>query len=320
MEFEEFEEFEIESLGVIENDVYDIEVEGNHNFFGNDILVHNSNYVCLDEVIKGLGLEFETDEDYRKWVDDFDTRFLTPFFNKILKIYAKKYNAENLHDFKREKIITRKLVLKKKKYADIVIEDEGKVYPEPKLSITGIDMVKTTIPTFFKSASENILKSMLVDDNPELIKDKLRKYKKEFMNSDIVNISAPRSVNNYSKWAEDLDTYIKNGETFIKRGTPQHVSASINYNFFIKKKKIMTPFISNGSKIKVVYVNPNNVLQTPIIAYVGAFPKEFNEHFRIDYEIQWYKSFIKMIEDFYDAFDWGDVVLEKTNINDFITF
>lgn len=280
----------------------------------------DSNYICLDEVIQGLGLKFKDDEEYRLWVDNFDTVFLTPFFNKILKIYAKNYNAENLHDFKREKIITRKLVLKKKKYADIVIENEGDVYLEPELSITGIDIVKTTTPSFFKNASKNILESMLVDDDQEKIKDMLRDYKEKFMKEDIVNISAPRSVNNYGKWAETLETYINHGEVFIKPKTPQHVRASINYNFFIKKKKIMTPFIGNGSKVKVVYVNPNNVLQTEVIAYVGDFPKEFNDYFRVDYETQWYKGFIKLIEDFYDAFGWGDVVLEKTNINNFVTF
>uniref|UniRef100_UPI003CDF86F8 DNA-directed DNA polymerase n=1 Tax=Aeromonas phage Aes123 TaxID=1198018 RepID=UPI003CDF86F8 len=41
----EFIEFEIEDLGVMEIDVYDIEVDGNHNFFGNDILVHASVYL-----------------------------------------------------------------------------------------------------------------------------------------------------------------------------------------------------------------------------------------------------------------------------------
>ncbi len=280
----------------------------------------DSNYICLSEVIEGLGLTFANDEEYRIWVDNFDVVFLTPFFNKILKLYAKKYNAENLHDFKREKIITRKLVLKKKKYADIVIENEGKVYPEPELSITGIDMVKTTTPTFFKSAARTVLESMLVDNDPVKVQDMLRDYKHEFMESDIVNISAPRSVNNYGKYAEDLETYMENDGVFIKPKTPQHVRASINYNFFIKKKKIMTPFVGNGSKIKVVYVNPNNILQTEVIAYVGKFPKEFHQYFKIDYETQWYKGFIKMIEDFYDAFDWGDVILEKTNINSFMSF
>lgn len=280
----------------------------------------DSNYICLDEVISGLGITFETDEEYRVWVDNFDTRFLTPFFQKILKIYAKKYNAENLHDFKREKIITRKLVLKKKKYADIVIENEGKVYPEPKLSITGIDIVKTSTATFFKTASETVLKSMLVDDDKEKVQDMLRDYKTEFMGADIVDIASPRSVNNYTKYAEDLETYINHGEVFVKPKTPFHVRASMNYNFFIKKKKFMYPFIGNGSKIKVVYVNPNNILQTEVVAFVGNYPEEFKEYFKVDYGTQWYKGFIKMIEDFYDAFGWGDVILEKTNINNFVVF
>ena len=280
----------------------------------------DSNYICLDEVIKGLGLTFESNEDYRRWADKFDTVFLTPFFNKILKLYAKKYNAENLHDFKREKIVPRKLVLKKKKYADIVIENEGKVYPEPKLSITGIDMVKTTMPSFFKDASKSILHSMLVDDDRDKIVDMLRDYKERFMKEDIFNISAPRSVNNYDKYSEDVETYISNGEVYFKSKTPQHVKASMLYNFLIKKKKLMYPFVGNGSQIRVVYVNKNNILQTEIIAYVGNYPVEFTDYFKIDYNTQWYKNFIKLVEDFYDAFGWGNVILEKTNIEEFVVF
>lgn len=34
--------FTVESLGEVESDVYDIEVEDTHNFYGNEILVHNS--------------------------------------------------------------------------------------------------------------------------------------------------------------------------------------------------------------------------------------------------------------------------------------
>ena len=42
--------FKIESLGIQEIDVYDIEVEKHHNFFANDILVHNSIYICIDNI------------------------------------------------------------------------------------------------------------------------------------------------------------------------------------------------------------------------------------------------------------------------------
>ena len=34
-------QFKIESLGIQELDVYDIEVDSNHNFFANNVLVHN---------------------------------------------------------------------------------------------------------------------------------------------------------------------------------------------------------------------------------------------------------------------------------------
>ena len=280
----------------------------------------DSNFINLSGVINSLGIMFETDEEYRLWVDKFDTVFLTPFFDKILDKYAKKFNTKNLHVFKREKIITRKLVLKKKKYADIVIENEGDVYAEPKLSVTGIDMVKTTMPSFFKTASKAVLTSMLVEDNKDKTIDMLRDYKTKFLQSSINDIAAPRSVNNYDKWADPLDDYIAKKGVWFKSKTPQHVKASILYNYFIKKQNLVLPFISNGSSIKVVYVNPNNILNTEILAYVGDFPEEFHKYFKIDHETQFYKNFIKLISDFYDAFGWGDVVLEKTNINKFIKF
>jgi len=44
----EISDFEIEDLGIQEKWVYDLEIEKNHNFFGNDILVHNSVYITLD--------------------------------------------------------------------------------------------------------------------------------------------------------------------------------------------------------------------------------------------------------------------------------
>ena len=51
----ECEDFKLECLGEIEDFVYDIEVEGNHNFFANGILVHNSIYVTLDPFAESMG-------------------------------------------------------------------------------------------------------------------------------------------------------------------------------------------------------------------------------------------------------------------------
>ena len=49
-------DFEVEDLGVQELDVYDIEVENCHNFFANDILVHNSGYLSFTNVFDAQGI------------------------------------------------------------------------------------------------------------------------------------------------------------------------------------------------------------------------------------------------------------------------
>lgn len=47
----EITNFTIEPLGLQEQDVYDIEVEQNHNFFANNILLHNSIYVNTEPLV-----------------------------------------------------------------------------------------------------------------------------------------------------------------------------------------------------------------------------------------------------------------------------
>ncbi|MFW6130869.1 MAG: DNA polymerase domain-containing protein, partial [Atribacterota bacterium] len=114
----------------------------------------DSNYLCLEEIIKDMGLDKEFAKDYQKfldWVLFMENNFFNPFFNKILNIYAAKFGVEQKMVFKREKIITQKFILAKKKYADEIIANEddylnkeGIPYTKkPKISITGIEVVRT---------------------------------------------------------------------------------------------------------------------------------------------------------------------------------
>jgi len=280
----------------------------------------DSNYICLDELLSNMNITFETNEEYRLWVDRFDQLFLTPFFKKILAIYAKKYNADNLHNFKREKIIIRKLVSQKKRYADIVIENEGDVYETPKLSITGLDIVKSSTPMFCRTNLKDALYYMMMTSDRDKTTDILRDIYEEFKASDIEQISSPRRVNNYTKYAESLDYYETNG-VFIKKGTPQHVKSSIYYNHVVNIKKIKgQSFIENGNDIKYIYVNPDNIVRSPTIAFSGKYPEEFKSIFNIDYNAQWNKTFLNTMNDFFDIMGWGKVTLEKNNLDDFITF
>ena len=315
----ETDEFEIECLGEQELDVYDIEVEDNHNFFGNDILVHNSSYICFDEVIQNCGFKFENDEEFRQWANKMDKTLLSPFFNKILDIRAKKYNTVNVMNFKREKIITKMMVLAKKKYCVLCIDKEGTIYPEPKLQVTGIEVVRTSTPSFCRDKITEVMKFILKHEDKKRTLEYLREIYDEFKESKIDDISFPRGISDYDKYANDISEYVKNGLTFIP-STPIHVRASMCYNYMIHTKKIKLQHISNGSKIRFLYVKDNNDIHSNVMGYMGRWPKKFDKLFEVDYDLQWKKSFEDIIQRFFDVLDWNKIKLETNELNSFISF
>ena len=50
--FEFNTDIKVEDLGIVEDYVYDIEVQNTHSFFANDILVHNSFYYSIKNIVK----------------------------------------------------------------------------------------------------------------------------------------------------------------------------------------------------------------------------------------------------------------------------
>jgi len=84
----------------------------------NDVVVivdTDSNYICLDEMIKNNGIKFKSNEEFRQFANIVDKRFLKPFFKQILDDYVKQFGVPQLINFKREKIIIKKLTIQKEK-------------------------------------------------------------------------------------------------------------------------------------------------------------------------------------------------------------
>ncbi len=99
------EEFEVEDLGIIEEWVYDIEVEDNHNFFANNILVHNSAYIMYN-------LPFNKFDDINQLVNYIQglARELGKLYNESLEYYGAFANLDpkyNTMDFKSEVVAYR---------------------------------------------------------------------------------------------------------------------------------------------------------------------------------------------------------------------
>ena len=137
-------------------------------------------------------------------------------------------------------------------------------------------------------------------------------------NYSIESISKCVSVRNYTKYNFDIDSFVEDDKIKYPPHCPQHVKAAVNYNYLIAKYGLSLETVGDGSDIKLIYVNPNNELNTEVIGYIGKFPKQFRNIFKIDKEEQWKKQFESILQRFYDVVGWGRVNVDTTCASDFV--
>jgi len=309
--------FSIRSLGIQEIDAYDIEVEDNHNFFGNGILVHNSNYITLEEVIQKLGLQFETDDEFRLWSYDFIDNVLQPLIDRTLAEYAKDYGVKQKIKFKREKIISDMFIAGKKHYITRVLDSEGKVFKEPDYSNTGLESKKVDTPDFIKGVLDNVLKMLLAGKNKEEVTNYVRDKRKEYESIPLYELAVPGKIGDYSKYAKPIDFYLKNGLVYTTK-TPRRTKAALNHNYIIRKMGIKGRMeIESNVEMRYVEVKPNNKYKMNVIGFSGEYPAEFRELFVVDYAKMWDKTCMTLLGNWYDVVKWGKPTLVQNTLFDF---
>lgn len=298
--------FEIEFLGEQEEWVYDIEVEDCHNFFGNDILIHNSIFYSFDFVAKGIK---ETDPakvvDY---IDKFSKKFIEPEIERIYEDLAKYINAkENKMFMGREKIIERFLITGKKHYAYMLWDNEGVRYKEPKLKVTGIEIVRSSTPQIVKPFLKEGIKRLLF--NPDSIHDYIKEVKDKFMKLTPEEISFPRGVTNVTKYVDK--------DKLFKKGTPIAVRAAIIYNNYIEKNKIDIAPINDGEKIRFIYTNvPNTFYNSNVFGFIKKIPNREEIVKYIDYNLQFEKVFFQVIKTISEKAGFELLSNKSTNLDE----
>lgn len=309
--------FTIKSLGVKEEYVYDIEVEDSHNFFANDILVHNSLYLNLEHLIERVKAKNPnlSDEDCINILDKFGNGVIEP---QIQKGYDEFYNYthsfENLMVMKRECLCSSGVFVAKKRYCLNVFDNEGVRYEKPKMKIKGLDFVRSTTPDSIKKDIKNVYQIILDKDEKEL-QDFIIEARERFKKLKVEDISLSSSISNFEKY---YDEYIANRKVFPK-GCPIHVKAAITYNEMIDKMKLgkMYQKIKSGDKIKYVFLQEPNICHNEAIAYLNYFPKEFNLDGLIDYNKTFERVFIGPVENVTLPIKWN---WEKINTLDDLFF
>lgn len=290
-------DFEVEDLGIQELDVYDIEVEDCHNFFANDILVHNSTYVNVQELVDQK-LQDKTDTQIVDYIEKLVVNIVQPTLNKKLRSLVNTMGADNcLLDKKLECIGPSAVFLAKKKYAFNILYSEGVRYAEPKMKVMGIEIVRSSTPSIVKDYLKDSLKLCMSSDEKTLQK-KVKEVKKTFMQQGYVNISFPRGVNGMDVYSDSAAIY--------KKGCPIHVRGSLLYNHTLKRLGLDSkyPSIGDGDKVKFIALKMPNPLHENVIAFPSKLPAEFGLEKFIDYKVQFEKAFVAPLENILEAIGW----------------
>lgn len=306
--------FTIKSLGIKEEDVYDIEVENSHNFFANDILVHNSNYFTFETLIDRIKEKKPnlTDEDCINILDDFAHNVIEPQIKKSYEEFYKYTNSfENQMVMKRECLCSSGVFVAKKRYCLNVYDNEGVRYEKPKLKIKGLDVVRSTTPDSIKKDIKEIYK-IILEKNEKEVQKFIREAKSRFLKLPIEDISITSSISNLEKY---YDEYKKNNYHFAK-GTPIHVKAAITYNNMVYRLKLdkIYPYIKSGDKIKYVFLIEPNICENEAIAFLNFFPKEFGLDNIVNYHKIFDRVFLGPVKNIMDPIKWDWE--EKNDLDD----
>jgi DNA polymerase-2 len=229
--------------------------------------------------------------------------------NKVYDVMAMKMFNVDTHrfDIKQETIAKGGFWVSKKRYAQWIINDN--TVPCDKLDVKGLDVKRSSFPTYFKEVMSTVLMDILKSTPKDEIDQKILDYKDNMPNQYFVDIAKNSAVKDMSKYLFKNQAL---GE-FLK-GTPAHVKAAITYNQLLKK--FNAPFkyepMKDGDKIKWVYLK-KNPLGLETTAFTGhSDPPEINAFIEqyIDYDLIWEKELNNKLDDFYKAMDW-----EKPNPN-----
>ena len=223
--------------------------------------------------------------------------------NMVYDSMSKKmFNVSNHRfDIKQETIAKGGFWVSKKRYAQWIINDN--TVNCDKLDVKGLDVKRSSFPTYFKEVMSTVLMDILKDEDKGILDDKILKYKDGMHTINFIDIAKNSAV-------KDMSKYIFKNQAIgqFKKGTPAHVKAAITYNQLLKYYN--APFkyepMKDGDKIKWVYLK-NNPLGLQTVGLTGYNdPKEILDLVEqyIDYDLIWEKELDNKLDDFYNAMNW----------------
>ena len=246
-------------------------------------------------------LKYQTDEAKLNWILKFNKEFLDKQNNQWCDEMYNPRHGHNIHEFELETVSQAGIYLKKKKYLKGLVFSKGKfMLGHPKVSGTGIEIIKSTTPKLCREILTDLMNSLMfaykVENRKEYIMEfnqKLADYRKKFYKAPVEDISQSVGVGAYKKYVlDDEDKLI------LGKQCPVSVQAIARFNYLAHK---------NGEDSKKQYAGKIKYYNIAIGNNVGYFGFPAGELPTwappMDKITQWKKTVIDPINRFLEVMD-----------------
>jgi DNA polymerase elongation subunit (family B) len=261
----------------------------------------DSIYLSLDKLVSETIVKQKPNASTREIIAFMDKACedrIQPFIDKAYADLAGYVNAyEQKMQMKREALADKGIWTAKKRYILNVYNNEGVEYTNPKIKVMGLEMIKSSTPTYCRKILWEAIDIVLNKTEDDMI-DMIETYRQEFRSRNIADISFPRGVNGLAKFSDVNMVYGK--------GCPIHVRGSLLYNAFVVINNLdkKLPLIKEGEKIKFLFLKEPNPIHSNVIAFPQSLPKELDLKAYIDYDTQFEKSFVEPLKIILDSIGW----------------
>ena len=217
------------------------------------------------------------------------------------------YSPLRRFNFKFEKFCSEGEFLAKKRYVLHLRQDDGAEVD--KFSYTGVDVKKNELPIKIKDVLKYVIENAMIynwnnQDYSKAIHDNWETFK-ELQPNELAYLK------NYNTE--------KNSEGFLscEKGSGVHAKAAIYYNQLIKQFNLTSKyeFINPGDRLRYLYVKPNKY-KIEVIGWKERWPKEFEEHFKIDYETMFEKIVLAPLKRFEVNHKWSKINISTEYLAD----